>query len=72
MEAQEAYTCQQILGPCHLPPQMDNQIKVEQKNPKSCRTKNGSHKSNDNRLKGLLKSVVRVSALVNRESLFCL
>jgi hypothetical protein len=25
VEAQEAYTCKQILGLCHLPPQLENQ-----------------------------------------------
>ena len=53
VEAQEACTCKQILGLCHLPPQMEYQVKVEQKNPKSCREKMGSHESNGNRLKSL-------------------
>jgi len=53
VEAQEAYTCKQILGLCHSPPRMEYQVKVEQKNPKSCRKKMGSHESNSNRLKSL-------------------
>ncbi len=35
VEAQRAYTCKQILGLGHSPPRMENQVKVEQKNPKS-------------------------------------
>ena len=29
MEAHVAYTCKQILGLCHSPPQMEYQVKVE-------------------------------------------
>jgi hypothetical protein len=29
VEAQEAYTCKQILGLCHLPPRMEYQVEVK-------------------------------------------
>ncbi len=60
MEDQEAYNCKQILGLCHSSPQMEYQVKVEQKIQSLFREK-GFHKSNGISLKDLIKCVISIS-----------